>query len=442
MQKENGKKLSSWKEIADYLGYSVRSCRRLEKKTGLPIYRVGSGRNPRVFAFSNELDSWLRGKANAPEDPDGKLRNGQKRRIFIPFAVVVILAMAFGTYLFLLSSSSQPADFSIRGSFLVIKDARGKELWSFDSGLENLEKEAVYRDRFQIKHTTSDGSPLWPLILIEDINNDKNTEVVFSSQTESQLNEGWLYCFDHKGNELWIFEAGGAHRFGDHLFSNDYRIEGIAPFDLNNDGKLEFCIIGAHMDDFPTRLAYLDCRGSIIGEYWNSGRILDLASKDLNNDGKPELLAVGTNNEYGKACLIVFDPDRIEGCSPQRESNYICGDFAKGTEISYVLFPRTPVDRAAFRDRETMQRIELLKDAGIKVVASSSRLCFELNDRLEAQHITATYVFKQKYDQFRREGIIKESFDPIELESLKKGLLYWTGREWSLRPAVNSNYGR
>lgn len=53
-------RLDSWKEIAVYLGKGERTVKRWERERGLPAYRVpGRGRGS-VYAFTAELDEWLK----------------------------------------------------------------------------------------------------------------------------------------------------------------------------------------------------------------------------------------------------------------------------------------------------------------------------------------------------------------------------------------------
>ena len=51
--------LDSWKAVAGYLGYSVRTCQRLEREAGLPIHRLDGSPKARVFAYPEEIDRWL-----------------------------------------------------------------------------------------------------------------------------------------------------------------------------------------------------------------------------------------------------------------------------------------------------------------------------------------------------------------------------------------------
>lgn len=52
-------RLDSWKEIAGWLGRTVRTAIRWEKERGLPIHRVPGGERNAVFAYRHELEAWL-----------------------------------------------------------------------------------------------------------------------------------------------------------------------------------------------------------------------------------------------------------------------------------------------------------------------------------------------------------------------------------------------
>ena len=67
--------LRGWKEIANHLGYSVRTVQRWES-LGIPVYRLrqGSPRSP-VMADSTRLDIWLqRQKPIFPETINESVR--------------------------------------------------------------------------------------------------------------------------------------------------------------------------------------------------------------------------------------------------------------------------------------------------------------------------------------------------------------------------------
>src|ERR1039458_8656436 len=55
-----GTRLDCWKEIAAYLGKVERTVKRWDVDRGLPIHRVPGGGRASVYAYTSELDKWLK----------------------------------------------------------------------------------------------------------------------------------------------------------------------------------------------------------------------------------------------------------------------------------------------------------------------------------------------------------------------------------------------
>jgi len=54
-------RLDSWKEIAKYVGKSVKTCEKWVAKLGFPVRRIDkTSRKSRVFAFKSEIDEWFK----------------------------------------------------------------------------------------------------------------------------------------------------------------------------------------------------------------------------------------------------------------------------------------------------------------------------------------------------------------------------------------------
>jgi hypothetical protein len=68
--------LTSWKEISEYVGKSVRTVQRWESKFGFPIRRVKPGRKSVVLAIPAEIDAWLQ----AQQFLDGQLDSVESER--------------------------------------------------------------------------------------------------------------------------------------------------------------------------------------------------------------------------------------------------------------------------------------------------------------------------------------------------------------------------
>lgn len=74
---DHARALASWKEIAVFLNRSERTVKRWERDRGLPVHRVPGGERGGVFAYSDELADWLKGKALEPE-ADGLAPSGDQ----------------------------------------------------------------------------------------------------------------------------------------------------------------------------------------------------------------------------------------------------------------------------------------------------------------------------------------------------------------------------
>jgi hypothetical protein len=69
-------------------------------------------------------------------------------------------------------------------STLVILNEKGRELWKYDTGIENLRDELHYKNHVQYKKDSEEEIFRYlPQIVINDINSDGQKEVLFSIQT-------------------------------------------------------------------------------------------------------------------------------------------------------------------------------------------------------------------------------------------------------------------
>lgn len=65
--------LTSWKEIAAYLGKGVRTVQRWEKDFGLPIRRPHGSDKSAILARTRDLDAWVAMRCSTREEPgDGR----------------------------------------------------------------------------------------------------------------------------------------------------------------------------------------------------------------------------------------------------------------------------------------------------------------------------------------------------------------------------------
>ncbi|MBI4893113.1 MAG: helix-turn-helix domain-containing protein [Acidobacteria bacterium] len=319
--------LSSWKEIAAYLGVNVRTAQNWEVERGLPIRRLPGGRG-RVFISISELDEWLEKRpevAGAPEElPPHRL---QPRRWMLALAA---LALVCGTALawYLWRRTLMPSEWSVANNSLIVLDDHGRELWRkrFDFALTDY---AIAQRR------------LHDLGAIGDINSDGQPEVVFLVFPFSPSSPAMVLCFDASGNELWRFVPGKRMATPKDVMEPPYTPLGVCL--LRTRAGVRIAVSSSHTSEYATQVALLSPQGKLLREYWHSGHLQFL--RPLQRDGHQLLLAGGIANGYKQAVLVTLDPETMAGVSLESNKDYqLAGPPA--VEVSRVLFPRSCMNLA------------------------------------------------------------------------------------------------
>jgi hypothetical protein len=437
----NGKKeniLTSWKEIAAYLDRDVRTCVRWEKRYGLPVHRLDRDSKAKVFAYKEQIDEWLTDRS-AQANANSNVCRVPNRHWFRPFPILFALAgLAAAVYFLFIrtpggAGAGVPADFRLSGSKLIAVDGRGRDLWPFDTRLPDLEGEDTYRSRFKPKELGPDYVPVWPYIMIRDINADDRPEVLFSTQTVSEDREGTLLCFDARGTKLWSFEAGRELEFGGQPFRREYRIFGFNVDDYDGDGTLEILVLAHQKPDWPCQAVLLDPVGKLEGEYWNAGYFMDGQSGDVDGDGQKELVLSGVNNEYRSGCVAVFEAGRLWGYSPQQEDAYRTSDLGQGQQSAYILFPKSDVHAAIRLAGDPVNSFWIHDGDGLTAETCEAQVIYDLDRSLSCRSVTLSNLFRDYHDRFLREGKIHSVIDPAYKQALADSLLYFQAGKWTSR---------
>jgi tetratricopeptide (TPR) repeat protein len=102
------RRLNSWKEIAAYFGKDERTVKRWEVSRGLPVRRIPGGAKTSVFAYVEELDGWLTGKATTTAPKVGNPAVPISRRpTWMGPAITAGVVIVFGSGLAYLSAQAQ-----------------------------------------------------------------------------------------------------------------------------------------------------------------------------------------------------------------------------------------------------------------------------------------------------------------------------------------------
>jgi hypothetical protein len=481
LKKEN--LLTSWKEIASYIDRDVRTCHRLEKEFGLPVHRMGDTPRSRVFAYVEELDEWMAERGNnnhigigIESDPIPKYRIPLGWRLAVLTTIVMTSALAAYLLFFNRSSSLssqspislqnanalkdssnqhgeksglladlQPSDYKIDGSVLIITNKADRELFRYDTRLDDLRNEDYYRLHFQTKSSTQGPSPYrktpmkdlkYPHLIIEDLDKDGRREVLFAPQTKSEKDEESIICFNDRGEKLWEYRTGRHLEFGDIEYPDQYRVAKLGVEDMDGDGKAEIFLVSNHKDDFPTQFLVLGADGKKKGEYWNSGRMMDWVLQDIDDDGRKEILFAAMNNELAAPVLIIFDQDNVMGSSPQLQDFWTCPELSPGKEMYYLRFSSN-FEMIFPGAMEGLLRVNVVNGQVIETETTHSGIIFYFDLGLKLKSIRLTHIFISLYNEKMAEGKVTESFDHDSITArLRKDIRYWDGENWVSTPTM------
>jgi len=281
-----GRRLDSWKEIADYLGRDVRTAVRWEKEKGLPVRRLPGGKRQSVFAFAEEIDDWLKqldepeavceSPAVAPSDSSLPADKARTSRSFIAPAATWIMAAGLFAALAWLGWSffkvSKPP------SALAPRASTPHEI-AFNSPAGTL--------RFQRTEIDTGIQPyrFSPV----DLNGDGRFDLVFSSALGDVVG-------------VLLGKGDGSFQPAQILAGRCAGVESFTLADFNRDGHLDIAAACFAGNEVVVHWGRGDATFPQRTEIPIAGGPRFLAAGDLNEDGWPDLVA----SSYGDGALHVL----------------------------------------------------------------------------------------------------------------------------------------
>jgi hypothetical protein len=418
------KALQSWKEIATFLGVTVRSVQRWESG-GLPVYRQGDGRKARVFAYPDELTQWLdagglreretasEAVAEPPESnataapvkgppPSRRIR---RKLWWVAAGVAAGLAVAVLWRAVVFPTAPVPAHWTLDGSKLRVLDAAERLCWDktlppFDAAFD-----VAVRDK----------------VVIADIDGDGRMEVLLSYLPAGHHERpGRLMCFDHRGRLRWESRFGAARTFGARQFDANYVGAFVKP--VTAAGRRLLLTVANHHIWYPSQAALLDpATGKVVEEYWHPGAIYNCLLHDIDGDGQPEAVLGGTNNpgdglgHAGVAILkLPFSKAPRRAPAPDDPFPPVTG----GGELAYALFPlpdfcrlRGILGAVITMSVDQYRRI---------LVETPGAIVYYLGPHLNVMEYRFSGEFEPLHDREFHQGVLDHRLDAAEKASMGK----------------------
>ncbi len=266
------RRLESWKEIADYLGISVRTAHRWEEGNSMPLHRSPSGR---VYATSAELNRWR----------ESARRRRWRQGLLASASLLALAAIATAALVsWRAPRESAPAAVDVQGERVTVTDSAGRTCWTTtipkwvpppDSGWE-----------VSVPART----------LVDDLDGDGAREVLVNvAQDDPDAESQGVLCFSSDGRRRWAFVPGRAFEDAGGSYSLHYNAHILKPVRI--DGRPFLLVAATHRLWHPCQVALLDVdTGHVVEEFWHPGAITHALLTDLDRDGRDDLVLAGLNN--------------------------------------------------------------------------------------------------------------------------------------------------
>jgi hypothetical protein len=334
--------LNGWKEIAAYLGKSVRSVQRWELTLHLPVHRIRTPDGQIVYAQTDEIETWRRQLDRSPEQADSDAAEEvafRPRFVLAAGAVLVVFAAGMLAGIFMSRPSREAVDIKYVGQTIEAVGRDGGLAWrhTFDHDVSG----------------TVRGAPGFV-----DLDGDGEAEVLVpvrrSPQGRRSSVSDALYCFSRTGRLKWSVAPDQTFSFGGRSYG--------APWDMRDfsvattAAPRRIWIVFAHNTWHPAFVLEVDPNGVSRVKYVQAGSLYSIAHWITASGG---FLAIGgTSEEFSQATLALV-PDTIgaatfpisierlacEGCpegSPRRVLLVAAGEL---TAANHELFPYVNVVR-------------------------------------------------------------------------------------------------
>lgn len=399
-QRPSKRSLSTWKEIAEYLGVNVRTAQKWEQWRGLPVRRLPGGRG-RVLADVRELDAWM--KSATPADrPDTHGGRG----LLWAGSVAVLVLLLIGGALALFQRSGTPARLKVDGNALVVSDERGEELWRQTFGVDLGD----YQTQFH-RAKREYGA-------IVDLDGDGEQEVLFIvCPKPSQVRTGgFLACYSASGREQWRYEPGrGAEEFPE-ILKPPYLPLNLLVF--RSAGRTRIAVSSIHHSWFPSEVAVLSGDGKLLNAYWHAGHLHSLATIEGPDPARPFLAAGGVANGYRSAALVVLNPEDFGGTSREESPEHQLPG-PPGREWARVLFPRSELNGT----RNPFNVVSGLRVAGSKLEVmvnedpdGSAEVAHTFDSPFRYLGAELTSNFAARHEELRRLGLLRAPLEESQIE--------------------------
>jgi len=411
MSETGRRRLTSWKEIASHLGRDVRTVLRWEKDRGLPVHRVPGATGRVVFAYTDELDAWVRGdlpaEGSAPQpgaaDPDvsaapaatAPLPSSSHRLRWLGAAGILI---ALGVIAWRASVQRDATTLAIRfaDNALIATTPDGAGRW---------------------RHEFARGETALPIPGRYDQPGDVfDGDIVAGTAYTQRTSDGLV-----RGGELLRFSPNGTLK-ATFAFDDVARFAGsygppwvITDFRIDRGRGSPRIVVAAHHNEWwPSTVTILDRHWKRGGTFVHAGWVerVHWLSPD-------RIVMGGFSNAFDGGMLALLDANKIDGQSPAPHgSPFACATCGHGGPLRYVVMARSEVNTVS---ASPFNRVVLLVKEGALLArtieapptaqAGAADALYEFTPGLELVRASYSDRYWEKHRELEAAGKITHTRD-------------------------------
>jgi hypothetical protein len=418
--------LNGWKEIAAYLGKSVRSVQRWEATLGLPVHRIKTPDGQIVYSERSEIDDWRRRQeappTPEPEDPadpeslpevsapsarkPGAAASWRARLWLVAAGVALLLIGIVSGWWF---SRPAPVAYSVEfaGRALHGLNQRGIVVWSFEF------------DR--------DVSPGGLKPRLVDLDGDGSTEwiVPVRSTVPGAVSDAIL-CFSQGGTLKWSVRPDqrltyNGRMVGAPWFLQDFEVASNVP-------RRVWGSFSSRLDG-PSFIVEVQAGGFSVMRYFQAGPIYSLRHWATLSGGY--IVAGGYSQKHARPSIVLLrdldSPASFPFDPVGMSSRPSCAECPSGEPGRVFLFTRSEIATPAYPQTSVRQ----LDQVGAAIVG-----VMRVGDvktatvRLTPDFAVASFTYTPNHWRAHRELEIQGRLDHSE-ENCPDRLVSNTFREWT-----------
>lgn len=376
----NGGRLHTWKEIASFLGASVRAVQMWEREAGLPVQRP-PGSHGHVAADPEELRKWAAGR----ERPNPWWRSQAVKTAawwVVPLMLLGILTHDLTEHHGLFRTL-QPASLLVNGRVVSALDDQRHEIWRFE-----------FPDPLDERAYSGSAPGISRRWIIEDLDGDGRREVIFVEVPLASGSSQRLHLLDITGRLSWSYPPV--------VHEHPELVTVLRTIGLGSHRRgilIHFCGLPNHKGSF----LLVSPEGRILSRYEHGGHIDQIAI-----DGDVVLLG----GECSRTQAAEVHKFRLVA---------LAGSYSFHSEAE-IQFPRSCVNRLLGRANRVSGLSMLVGGTLVTISEFTDDIQYEvfheMNRDLSVRRCWASDLFQTLHRRLEIEGRLDHSFTMAEQSAM------------------------